>query len=121
MNSFVAVAESSKPRCSATKPWLRRLSHGHEVQATRCTSMKRALVRQLRFNFDRNHVLARWCAEHSSVLAAELGRAFIADAVCGLGGVKTVPKHEPACFLKAQPLLVLKRTQSCYALEMKMK
>src|SRR5438270_10749030 len=75
------------------------------------------LTRWLNFGLERRHVPARRGAERPTVLPAELGRALVADAERGLGGVEPFAQHQPPCFLQTEPLLVLERTQRRHALE----
>src|SRR5205823_8472716 len=49
----------------------------------------------LGFGPERGHALARRGAERPPVLTAELGRALVADAERGLGGVEPLAQHEP--------------------------
>ena len=65
----------------------------------------------------RNHVPARWGAEHPPVLAAELGRAFVPDPERRLRRVQPFAQHQPPRLLQAQPLLVLQRAQARHRLE----
>ena len=69
----------------------------------------------------RGNILAGWSAKEPPVLSAELGWAFVPDPECCLRRVEAVAEHQSSRLLEAEALLVLKRAQPCYRLEVQVK
>ena len=62
-------------------------------------------------------IAGRRASEETRVLATELRRAQIADAVARITRVHLLEQHQSSCFMQPEDLLVLERTQRGHGLE----